>query len=333
VKRAFAIVTSLLLTLIGLVAATFFIGRVVPIDPALALVGDKATPEAYAAARAALGLDKPLIEQFVVYVGDALRLDFGISVLTARPVIEDILRVFPATFELATLAMAIGIGLGIPAGVVAAVHRDRWPDLTIRLVGLVGYSAPVFWIGLIALLLFYAELGWLAGSGRVDIALEDDLVHRTGIALLDALLAGDARLIANVAGHLVLPAVVLGWYAMAYIARMTRSLMIAELGQDYVLAARAKGLGEGRIVWRHALGNAAVPLVTVIAIAYGHLLEGSVLTETVFAWPGLGFYMTNALLNADTNAVLGGTVVIGAIFILLNLLSDALYRRLDPRTR
>jgi len=333
VKRAFAIVTSLLLTLIGLVAATFFIGRVVPIDPALALVGDKATPEAYAAARAALGLDKPLIEQFVVYLGDALRLDFGISVLTARPVIEDIFRVFPATFELATLAMAIGIGLGIPAGVVAAVHRDRWPDLTIRLVGLAGYSAPVFWIGLIGLLLFYAELGWLAGPGRVDIALEDDLVHRTGIALLDALFAGDARLIANVAGHLVLPAVVLGWYAMAYIARMTRSLMIAELGQDYVLAARAKGLGEGRIVWRHALGNAAVPLVTVIAIAYGHLLEGSVLTETVFAWPGLGFYMTNALLNADTNAVLGGTVVIGAIFVLLNLLSDALYRRLDPRTR
>lgn len=332
-RKAVEFAAALGATLFGLIAATFFIGRVVPIDPALALVGDKATPEAYAAARSALGLDEPLHVQFGRYLFDVLRFDFGTAVLTASPVIDDIIRVFPATFELAVAATIVGVCLGIPAGVVAAVHQGRWPDLMVRVVGLAGYSAPVFWLGLIGLLVFYAELGWLPGPGRVDIALEDDLKAVTGLALIDALIAGNFRLTANIAGHLALPSAVLGWYAMAYLARMTRNLMIAELAQDYVLAARAKGLSEHRVVWRHALGNAAVPLVTVVALTFGHLLEGSVLTETVFAWPGLGFYMTSALLNADTRAVLGCTLVIGTIFVVLNLASDALYRRLDPRTR
>jgi peptide/nickel transport system permease protein len=299
----------------------------------LALVGDKASPEAYAAARAALGLDRPMMVQFLGYLWDALRLDLGRSALTANPVAEDIARVFPATLELATTAMVLGIGLGVPAGVWAAYRRDLWSDAVIRVVCLAGYSAPVFWLGLVALAVFYADLGWASGPGRIAIAFEDDLTVRTGIGTIDALLTGRSDLVASAFGHLVLPSAVLGWYAMAYIARMTRSLMIAELAQDYVLAARAKGLSESRILWRHALGNAAVPLVTVIAITYGHLLEGSVLTETVFAWPGLGFYLTSALLNADTNAVLGATLVVGTVFLALNLLSDALYRKLDPRVR
>jgi len=332
-KRAARLLGMFGLTLLGLVAATFFIGRVVPIDPALALVGDKASPEAYAAARAALGLDRPMMVQFLGYLWDALRLDLGRSALTANPVAEDIARVFPATLELATTAMVLGIGLGVPAGVWAAYRRDLWSDAVIRVVCLAGYSAPVFWLGLVALAVFYADLGWASGPGRIAIAFEDDLTVRTGIGAIDALLTGRSDLVASAFGHLVLPSAVLGWYAMAYIARMTRSLMIAELAQDYVLAARAKGLSESRILWRHALGNAAVPLVTVIAITYGHLLEGSVLTETVFAWPGLGFYLTSALLNADTNAVLGATLVVGTVFLALNLLSDALYRKLDPRVR
>ena len=332
-RRAASLLGMFGLTLLGLIAATFFIGRVVPIDPVLALVGDKATPEAYAAARASLGLDRPLILQFLSYLGDALTLDLGRSVLTANPVSEDIARVFPATLELATTAMILGIGFGVPAGVWAAYRRDLWQDTAVRLVCLVGYSAPVFWLGLVGLLIFYVDLGWTPGPGRIAIALEDDLVHRTGIGPIDAVLSGRGDLMRSALGHLVLPSAVLGWYAMAYIARMTRSLMIAELSKDYVLAARAKGLSERRVVWRHALANAAVPLVTVIAITYGHLLEGAVLTETVFAWPGLGFYLTNALLNADTNAVLGTTLVVGTIFLALNLLSDALYRKLDPRLR
>jgi peptide/nickel transport system permease protein len=332
-KRAARLLGMFGLTLLGLVGATFFIGRVVPIDPALALVGDKASPEAYAAARAALGLDRPMMVQFLGYLWDALRLDLGRSALTANPVAEDIARVFPATLELATTAMVLGIGLGVPAGVWAAYRRDLWSDAVIRVVCLAGYSAPVFWLGLVALAVFYADLGWASGPGRIAIAFEDDLTVRTGIGTIDALLTGRSDLVASAFGHLVLPSAVLGWYAMAYIARMTRSLMIAELAQDYVLAARAKGLSESRILWRHALGNAAVPLVTVIAITYGHLLEGSVLTETVFAWPGLGFYLTSALLNADTNAVLGATLVVGTVFLALNLLSDALYRKLDPRVR
>ena len=327
----FAVVVAM--TLLGLLAVTFFIGRVIPIDPVLAIVGDRAPEHVVQRVREELGLDKPLYEQFALYVSKAVRGDFGTSVLTSNPVWDDITRTFPATLELATCGILIGVGFGVPLGVWAAVRRGGPADHAVRVMGLVGYSVPIFWLGLMALVLFYAKLGWVGGPGRIDVAFEYSVERVTGLLLLDAALAREWEAFRNAFGHLVLPASLLGYFSLAYISRMTRSFMLAELAQEYIVAARAKGLSEARIIWRHALRNAMVPLVTVIALSYAGLLEGSVLTETVFAWPGLGLYITNSLQNADMNAVLGGTIVVGTVFIGLNLFSDLLYSVLDPRTR
>jgi peptide/nickel transport system permease protein len=321
------------LTFLGLLFITFLIGRVVPIDPVLAVVGDRASAEAYERARLDLGLNLPLWRQFLLYVNNAVTGNFGNSVLTANPVLEDIQRVFPATIELATLATLLGVSLGIPMGVIAAVQKGRWPDQLIRVLGLVGYSVPIFWLGLMGLMVFYVWLDWVGGPGRLDIAYEYTLEPLTGMLLVDSLLTGEREIFWNAVSHIILPASLLGYFSLAYISRMTRSLMLEQLSQEYIITARVKGLSEARVIWRHALGNAMVPLVTVITLSFANLLEGSVLTETVFAWPGLGQYLTHSLLNADMNAVLGGTTVVGAVFIGLNLLSDLLYRLLDPRAR
>jgi peptide/nickel transport system permease protein len=321
------------LTYLGLLAVTFFIGRVIPVDPALAIVGDRAPERVVQRVREELGLNKPLHEQFGIYLKKAVTGDFGNSVLTTRPVFDDIKSTFPATLELATCGILLGAGLGVPLGVLAAVRRGGAADHTVRVMGLIGYSVPIFWLGLMGLVLFYAKLGWVGGPGRIDVAFEYTIERKTGLMLLDAALAGEWEGFRNALSHLVLPASLLGYFSLAYISRMTRSFMLNELAAEYIVAARAKGLSETRIIWRHALRNAMVPLVTVIALSYAGLLEGSVLTETVFAWPGLGLYITNSLQNADMNAVLGGTIVVGTVFIALNLLSDLLYRVLDPRTR
>jgi len=327
------LLATVAVTFLGLLLVTFLIGRVVPVDPVLAAVGDRASVEVYEQARLAMGLHLPLWQQFVIYVKDALSGDFGVSVLTANPVWEDIKRVFPATLELATLGTIIGVALGIPLGVIAAVHQGRWPDQTIRFIGLLGYSVPIFWLGLMGLLLFYARLDWVGGPGRLDIAYEYLVPSVTGLLLVDSLLVGEYGVFRNALSHIVLPAGLLGYFSLAYISRMTRSLMLEQLSQEYIITARVKGLSETRVIWRHALGNVQVPLITVVALSFANLLEGSVLTETVFAWPGLGQYITYSLLNADMNAVLGGTLVVGAVFIGLNLFSDFLYRLLDPRAR
>jgi peptide/nickel transport system permease protein len=327
----FAVVVAL--TFLGLLAVTFFIGRVIPVDPALAIVGDRAPEHVVQRVREELGLNLPVYQQFGRYVQRALQGEFGNSVLTSNPVLDDIRKTFPATLELATCGILIGAGLGIPLGVWAAVRRGGFADHAVRVMGLVGYSVPIFWLGLMALVLFYAKLGWVGGPGRIDVAFEYSFDRTTGLMLLDAALAGEWEAFGNALSHLVLPASLLGYFSLAYISRMTRSFMLNELAQEYIVAARAKGLSEARIIWRHALRNAMVPLVTVVALSYAGLLEGSVLTETVFAWPGLGLYITNSLQNADMNAVLGGTIVVGTVFIGLNLLSDLLYRVLDPRTR
>jgi peptide/nickel transport system permease protein len=321
------------LTFLGLLLVTFLIGRVVPIDPVLAAVGDRAPAEVYERVKHELGLHLPLWQQFWIYLQKVLAGDFGRSVLTSNPVLVDIRRVFPATLELATVATLIGVALGIPMGVIAAVARGRLADQVVRVVSLLGYSVPVFWLGLMGLLLFYARLGWVAGPGRLDVAFDDLVPTLSGVILLDSALAGEWEVFGNALRHVMLPASILGYFSLAYVARMTRSFMLAELGQEYVTTARIKGLSERRVVWRHAFGNVLVPLITVIALAYANLLEGSVLTETVFAWPGLGQYITSSLLSADMNAVLGGTIVVGTIFIGLNLLSDLLYRLVDPRAR
>ncbi|AET88928.1 binding-protein-dependent transport systems inner membrane component [Burkholderia sp. YI23] len=326
-------IAMLAITFTGLLAITFFIGRKIPIDPVLAILGDRASASAYAAARLRLGLDKPLIDQFLIYARDVLHGNLGISLLTANPVIDDIRRVFPATLELATLSTFIGVAIGVPLGVAAAVKHNRIVDHIARVIGLAGSSVPVFWLALMGLLLFYARLHWVSGPGRIDPMYDGMVDTRTGSLLIDSLIAGEWDVFRNAFSHIALPASVLAFYSIAYLSRMTRSFMLEQLSQEYVTTARAKGLPERRVIWRHAFGNIAVPLLTVIALAYSYLLEGSVLTEIVFAWPGIGSYLTGALLNADMNAVLGSTLVIGATFIALNLLTDALYRVFDPRAR
>lgn len=333
VRRVASLLFSVSLTFLGLTCVTFFIGRVIPIDPVLAIVGDKASQSTYNRVRIEIGLDKPIYVQYWRYLVKVLHGDFGNSVLTSHPVLQDMLHVFPATLELSLVALFIGVVFGIPLGVIAATHRGRWQDQVIRFGSLLGYSMPVFWLGLIGLLAFYAKLGWVAGPGRVDVAYDDIVTPITGLITVDSLIEGEYDVFWNALSHLVLPASILGYLSLAYVARMTRSFMLAQLKQEYVLATLAKGLSPFRVVWVHALGNVWVQLVTVIALTFGSLLEGAVLTETVFAWPGLGLYMKNSLFNADLNAVLGGTMMIGVAYIGLNLLSDVIYPLVDPRAR
>lgn len=320
-------------TFLGLLLVTFLIGRVVPIDPVLAVVGDKVSAEVYERVRLELGLDLPLWQQFFIYLKAVLSGDFGVSVLTSRPVIEDIARVFPATVELAVIATCIGVFAGVPLGVFSAARQGSLLDHLARITGLFGYSLPIFWLGLMGLMVFYARLNLLPGPGRVDVFYENMVDPVTGFLLIDCMLAGEWAIFRNALSHIILPAALLGYYSMAYLSRMTRSFMIEQLRQEYILTARVKGIAEWRVIWGHALGNCRIPLITVIALSFGGLLEGSVLTETVFSWPGLGRYLTNSLLNADMNAVLGGTLVVGSIFLGINLFSDFLYKFLDPRAR
>jgi peptide/nickel transport system permease protein len=324
---------SISITMLGLLFVTFLIGRVMPIDPVLAIVGERATQEQYDAAFLELGLDQPLIVQFFYYVADVLRGDFGTSLLTARPVADDIARVFPATFELATIGIILGCVLGVPLGVVAAVRRGSWIDQIARVVALVGYSMPIFWLGLMGLLLFYGVLGWVGGPGRQGIFYEDMIPSVTGMILLDSIIAGDWGAFWDAFSHIILPASLLGYYSLAYISRMTRSFMLEQLSAEYVTTARVKGMSEWAVIWTHAFRNIRVQLITVIALSYANLLEGSVLTEIIFSWPGIGSYITTALLSADMNAVLGGTVVVGLVFICLNVFSDLLYKIFDPRSK
>jgi peptide/nickel transport system permease protein len=331
--EVFRFLGILILTLIGLIFITFVIGRLVPIDPVLSILGDRAPPEAYERVRRELGIDLPVYQQFWIYLMKVMRGDFGTSAMTSQPVLYDLGQFFPATLELATAATLIGVVIGIPLGVIAATNHGRWIDHVTRVIGLVGYSIPIFWMGLIGLLVFYSWLDLVAGPGRLDIAYDGLVEPVTGLITIDSAISGDWDVFFNALSHLVLPASLLGYLTLAYVSRMTRSFMLAQLNQEYILTARAKGMTERRVVWRHALGNIVVPLITVVALSYASLLEGAVLTETVFAWPGLGLYITRSLFNADMNAVLGGTMLIGAIFVCLNVFCDMLYRLLDPRAR
>lgn len=324
---------SVVVTLFGLLVLTFFIGRMMPVDPVLAIVGDEASSATYERVYQQLGLDRPLYEQFFRFVSDIFRGDFGVALLTGRPVIEDIARVFPATIELGTISIIIGTGLGVPLGVLAAVRRNKWPDYLVRFFGLIAYSTPTFWIGLMGLLVFYAMLGWSGGSGRVEIFYTGLVSPITGFMLIDSALVGEWEVFWSALRNIWLPALVLGLNSMAYISRMTRSFMMEQLGQEYVITARVKGLSQNQVVWRHAFRNIRVQLVTIVALAYGGLLEGAVLVETVFAWPGFGSYLTSNLMIGDMNAVMACTLLVGVLFIALNILSDILYRVFDPRTR
>lgn len=326
-------VLTLLVTFIGLTAVTFCIGRFVPVDPVIAIVGDHASHETYEKTRLAIGLDRPILVQYWIYLSKVLHGDFGESVMTSKPVLEDIFTFFPATIELSTVGILGGVLIGVPAGVIAGATKDRWPDQLVRVISLFGYSVPVFWLGLVGLAFFYGKLGWVPGTGRIDVGYDDIVTPQSGFLLIDAALQGEWDVWWNAAGHLVLPGSILAYYSLAYIARMTRSFMIEQLSAEYITAARVKGRSYWGAVWRHAFPNIMVPLITVIGLSYASLLEGSVLTETVFSWPGLGLYITRSLFNADMNSVLGGTLAVGTAYIGINAICDALYKLFDPRLR
>ncbi|WP_395678407.1 ABC transporter permease [Inquilinus sp.] len=324
---------SVVVTLVGLLLLTFAMGRLLPADPVLAVTGSEVDKATYDRVYQELGLDQPVWWQFLSYVGRVATGDMGRSLTTGQPVSADLLTVFPATIELALVAILCGTLVGVPLGVVAAVNRGKPIDHVARVVGLAGHSVPIFWLGLIALILFYAKLQWVAASGRIDILNEGMVPPITGLLLLDTALQGEWDVFRDALDHIILPGAVLGYYSVAYISRMTRSFMLEQLGQEYIVSARAKGVSRRRMIWAHAFKNIRVQLLTVIALTFGGLLDGAVLIETVFGWPGLGQYLTRGLKMNDMNVVMGAVLLIGITFLVINIVSDRLYRILDPRTR
>ena len=324
---------SVVVTLVGLLLLTFAMGRLLPADPVLAVTGSEVDKATYDRVYQELGLDQPVWQQFLSYVGRVATGDMGRSLTTGQPVSADLMTVFPATIELALVAILCGTLVGVPLGVVAAVNRGKPIDHVARVVGLAGHSVPIFWLGLIALILFYAKLHWVAASGRIDILNEGMVPPITGLLLLDTALQGEWDVFRDALDHIILPGAILGYYSVAYISRMTRSFMLEQLGQEYIVSARAKGVSRRRMVWAHAFKNIRVQLLTVLALTFGGLLDGAVLIETVFGWPGLGQYLTRGLKMNDMNVVMGAVLLIGITFLVINIISDRLYRILDPRTR
>lgn len=316
--------------MIGVSVITFAISHVIPTDPAAAALGDHASDEQIAAFRAEYHLDRPLPEQYITYVTGIVHGDLGKSIRTRRPVLDDLADSFPATLELSFTALLVSIVVGIPAGLWSAISRGRLPDLIVRLFALAGGSMPVFWLGLIVIGLFYYQLGWFPGGGRLDTFVQPP-PPRTGLYVVDSLLAGDFDALRSSLAHLVLPALTLGYFSTAVVARMTRSSMLEVLGQDYMRTARAKGLRESVIVLRHGLRNALIPTITVIGLTFGSLLSGAVLTETIFSWPGLGRYATASAVSLDFPAVLGVTLLAAIVYPVANLVVDVTYYWLDPR--
>ncbi|HCA9744536.1 TPA: ABC transporter permease [Klebsiella pneumoniae] len=295
---------TLLLTLFGLLLVTFSLSALSPVDRVLQIVGDHASQSTYDQVRHQLGLDQPLPVQFWHYLVNLAHGDLGIASATGQPVLHDLLAVFPATLELATLALIVGAVLGIVAGVLCARYAGSPWDLAVRTFTLLGNSVPIFWLGLLMLALFYARLQWAPGPGRLDDIYQYTVEPRSGFALIDTWLSGDTAAFKNAIGHLALP-----------------------------VLARAKGAGEMTILLRHVLPNIRGTLLTVTALAWTSMLEGAVLTETVFSWPGIGRYLTTALFAGDTTAIMGGTLLIGVSFVLINNLTDLLVRLTDPRVR
>ncbi|MBZ3694742.1 ABC transporter permease [Phyllobacterium calauticae] len=333
IKNLSSLLGSVFLTLLGLTVITFMIGRVMPVDPVIAAVGDNAPEAVIARARIEMGLDQPVVIQFLHYLAQIVQGDLGKSILTRNPVATDIARYFPATLELATAALILAAVIGIPLGVWAAVRQGSYVDQTIRVICLAGHSVPVFVLAMISLLVFYAVLGIAPGPGRQDIIFQDMVPHVTGILTIDSIIAGDWDALYDALIHMIQPVCILAYFSMAYITRMTRAFMLDALKGEFVITARAKGLSAAAVVWKHAFPTVAVQLVTVLALTYAGLLEGAVVTETVFSWPGLGQYLTISLMNADMNPVVGATLLIGLIYVVLNLLADILYKLLDPRVR
>jgi len=318
-------------TLFGISLLVFGFLHLIPGDPALAILGERATEESVARVRAALGLDKPLVEQYAIYMGRVVQGDLGRSILRDDSVSAELARRFPATAELSLAAMLVAVMIGIPAGIISAVKRNSLADSTAMLVSLAGVSMPIFWLGLMLSYLFGVVLRWLPTGARLSATMKIPSV--TNFMLLDSLLSGIPTAFNDAAWHLLLPAMVLGTVPMAIVARMTRSAMLEVLGQDYVRAARAKGLTERDVILKHAFRNALLPVVTIVGLQIGTLMGGAILTETIFSWPGIGRWVFEAIQARDYPIVQGVTLFVAALFVLINFLVDVSYAVLDPRIR
>jgi peptide/nickel transport system permease protein len=320
--------------IVGITLLTFILSHAVPADPIAANLGDQAAanPAVVAAFRHQWGLDRPLPQQYLIYLWNLVHGNMGVSISTHQPVLTDLSQHLPATIELALAAMLLSLAIGIPLGIVAAVRRDTVIDQIGRGGSLIGVSMPVFWLGLVSLVVFYAWLGWAPSAGELSprVALPPFV---TGFVVLDALLARQAAVALDALAHLALPAIVLASSNIGVIARMMRGSMLEVLGEDYVRTAKAKGISDRRVTLRHAARNALLPVITVVGLSFGGLLSGAVVTETVFAWPGLGSYAFQSATSLDFPAIMGVGIVVATVYILVNLIVDITYAAVDPRIR
>jgi peptide/nickel transport system permease protein len=317
--------------LLGLSILVFLFVRALPGGPETALLGERATPERIAQVREAYGLDRPLYEQYFSYMGKVAELDFGASIQTQQPVTEEIGRRFPATVELAVTAMIFAVAVGVPLGFIAARRYGSWIDNLSTAGSLLGIAIPVFVLAFLLKYLFAVKLGWLPSSGRQDVTIVTD--HPTGFFVLDGLLTGDLRAAYDAVEHLILPAIALGTIPLAFITRITRAAVLEVGNEDYVRTAEAKGMTKGVVTRRHILRNAMLPIATVIGLQTGLLLSGAVLTETVFAFGGIGSFMAAAVFTRDFPVIQGGILFLAVVFVLVNLVVDISYGLLDPRVR
>lgn len=322
---------NLIPVLLGITLLVFAFLHLIPGDPAVVMAGDRATPEQVAALREQLGLNQPLPVQYLIFLGNLLRLNFGTSIISGVSIAEEIKTRWPATFELSAAAMLVATIIGIPAGVLAAVRKNSAVDNLTMSGSLLGVSLPVYWLGLLLVYLFAVNLQWLPPSGRISIDAGFNFKPITGFYVLDSLLQGDFRTLQDVLSHLILPAITLGTIPLAILARITRSAMLEVLSQDYIRTARAKGLLERWVILKHALKNALLPVVTIIGLQFGTLLGGAILTETIFSWPGIGSWIYEGILSRDYPVVQGGVVFVAVAFVLINLLVDLSYAFFDPR--
>ena len=318
--------------LIGVTLLVFIISHAIPGDPARMMAGQKASRQAVENLRHSLGLDRPLPEQYLRYAAGLLTGDLGKSIRYQRPVLDDLKDFFPATFELTLASMIFCIVAGLVLGIISALRRNRPIDHMTRVFSVVGVSMPVFWLGLMLLLLFYRNLGWLPGSGRLDIGVSPP-VHVTGMYLIDTLAEGSWEKFANACAHMLLPAFCLSYVYLAITTRIVRSSMISVMGLDFITTARANGIREAVVVLKHALKNALIPAVTITGLSIGELLGGAILTETIFDWPGMGKYVVDSVGFLDFPAIMGFTLVVSLVYVLINLLVDVLYALLDPQIR
>ena len=327
-RRALAAVPTLLV--VSVVA--FAMIRFVPGDPVTLMLGERgASPDAVTQLRANLGLDRPVMEQYFLFVGRALRGDLGVSIVSQRPVWSEFVELFPATIELSLSALLFAIVIGVPFGIAAAVWRNSWIDRLATTTTLVGYSMPIFWWGLILILIFSVQLSWTPVAGRMNVML--DVEVKTGFMLIDAWRSGGWPMLQDALRHLILPSIALGTLPLAAIARMTRSSLLDVLREDYIRTARAKGLSGFMVIGKHALRNALIPIVTVIGLMGSTLLTGAILTETIFAWPGIGKWLVNSVTSRDYPVIQGGLLVICMVVMLVNLLVDVLYVCFNPLVR